>query len=141
MIDRAVVENMIQKTADRESLRAGYYATELRQQTMDFLFGYGPLQEYVDDPDVTDIDGTGPAEFTVKRHGQRMPIQVRFNSERCVRHLLPLADHRQGGQITTMTAIAGHRRRFRLPSMSPSRPAARTFPTVCIRKHRTLRTT
>ncbi|NCA99004.1 MAG: CpaF family protein [Clostridia bacterium] len=138
-IDRAVLENLIQKTADQESLRAGYYATELRQQTMDFLFGYGPLQEYVDDPDVTDIDGTGPAEFTIKRHGQRKPISVRFHSERAYDTFCRLLIIRQGGQINDNDShcrVTDERFRLRINVTVPPRSA--TFPTVCIRKHRSI---
>jgi len=138
-IERSVLENLIQKTADQESLRAGYYATELRQQTMDFLFGYGPLQEYVDDPDVTDIDGTGPSEFTIKRHGQRMPIPVQFNSDRAYDTFCRLMIIRQGGQINDNDShcrVTDERYRLRINVTVPPRSA--TVPTVCIRKHRSI---
>lgn len=138
-IERSVLENLIQKTADQESLRAGYYATELRQQTMDFLFGYGPLQEYVDDPDVTDIDGTGPSEFTIKHHGQRAPIPVRFNSDRAYDTFCRLLIIRQGGQINDNDShcrVTDERYRLRINVTVPPRSA--TVPTVCIRKHRSI---
>lgn len=136
-VDRGVLENLIQRTADQESLKAGYYAADLRQQAMDFLFGYGPLQDYVDDPEITDIDGTGPAEFTVKRKGQREPINVRFGSEKSYDTFCRLLIIRQGGQINENDShcrVTDERYRLRINVTVPPRSA--TVSTVCIRKHR-----
>jgi pilus assembly protein CpaF len=135
--DRTILENLIQKTADQESLRAGYYATELRQQVMDFLFGYGPLQEYVEDPDITDIDGTGPAEFTIKRGGVRQIVPVRFNDTRTYDTFCRLLIIRQGGLINDNDShcrVTDERYRLRINVTVPPRSA--TVPTLCIRKHR-----
>jgi pilus assembly protein CpaF len=136
-VERMILENLIQRTADQESLRAGYYAADLRQQAMDFLFGYGPLQEYVEDPEVTDIDGTGPAEFTIKRRGVREPIAVSFGNERTYDTFCRLLVIRQGGQINENDShcrVTDHRYRLRINVTVP--PRSVTVPTVCIRKHR-----
>ena len=132
-----ILENLIQKTADQESLRAGYYSADLRQQAMDFLFGYGPLQEFVDDPDITDIDGTGPAEFTIKRHGVRQAVAVSFGNEKTYDTFCRLLIIRQGGQINendSHSRVTDERFRLRINVTVPPRSA--TVPTVCIRKHR-----
>ncbi|MDD2534707.1 MAG: ATPase, T2SS/T4P/T4SS family [Eubacteriales bacterium] len=136
-VERTVLENLIQRTADQESIKAGYYAADLRQQAMDFLFGYGPLQDYVDDLEVTDIDGTGPDEFTIKRRGIRQPIKVRFGSEKTYDTFCRLLIIRQGGQINENDShcrVTDERYRLRINVTVPPRSA--TVPTVCIRKHR-----
>lgn len=136
-MDRTILENLIQRTADQESLKAGYYAADFRQQAMDFLFGYGPLQDYVEDPDVTDIDGTGPGEFTIKRSGVREPIDIRFGSEKTYDTFCRLLIIRQGGQINENDShcrVTDERYRLRINVTVP--PRSVTVPTVCIRKHR-----
>jgi pilus assembly protein CpaF len=136
-VERVILENLIQKAADQESLRAGYYSADLRQQAMDFLFGYGPLQEFVDDPEITDIDGTGPAEFTIKRHGVRQAVAVSFGNERTYDTFCRLLIIRQGGQINendSHSRVTDERFRLRINVTVPPRSA--TVPTVCIRKHR-----
>ena len=42
------------------------------------LFGYGPLQPYMDDPEVTDILVNGPADVFVERHGRLQRVGARF---------------------------------------------------------------
>ncbi|HKW79216.1 MAG TPA: ATPase, T2SS/T4P/T4SS family, partial [Candidatus Limnocylindria bacterium] len=42
------------------------------------LFGYGPLQPYMDDPAVTDILINGPAEVFIERHGRLERVPARF---------------------------------------------------------------
>ncbi len=136
-IERTVLENLIQRTADQESLKAGYYAADFRQQAMDFLFGYGPLQDYVEDPFVTDIDGTGPCEFTIKRQGVRQPIDIRFGSDKTYETFCRLLIIRQGGQINENDShcrVTDERYRLRINVTVPPRSA--TVSTVCIRKHR-----
>ncbi|TMD60319.1 MAG: CpaF family protein [Chloroflexi bacterium] len=42
------------------------------------LFGYGPLQPFMDDPAVTDILVNGPADVFVERHGRLERVEARF---------------------------------------------------------------
>jgi pilus assembly protein CpaF len=136
-VDRQILEILIHKTADQESLRAGFFATDLMQQTMDFLFGYGPLQEWVEDNEVTDIDGTGPHEFTVKKLGRRIPIDVGFGNVRTYDIFCRLLIIRQGGLINENDShcrVTDERYHLRINVTVP--PRSVTFPTVCIRKHR-----
>ncbi len=136
-VERPVLEAMIQKTADQESLRAGFFAADLQQQAMDFLFGYGPLQEWVEDDAVTDIDGTGPQEFTIKKNGRREPIEVSFGQSRTYDTFCRLLIIRQGGVINENDShcrVTDERFHLRINVTVP--PRSVTGPTVCIRKHR-----
>jgi hypothetical protein len=44
---------------------------ELVKSVFDFIFEYGQLQPYIEDEDVSDIDGTAYNEFSIKRKGIR----------------------------------------------------------------------
>jgi hypothetical protein len=46
-VPRQVLWDIIARTADQVSVRAGFFRRDLQQQVMDFLFGYGPLQPYI----------------------------------------------------------------------------------------------
>ncbi len=52
------------------------------RRALDFMFGYGPLQELIDDESVSDIDGTRFDEFSAKRDGERVKVGARFPDER-----------------------------------------------------------
>ncbi|WP_426593137.1 TadA family conjugal transfer-associated ATPase [Cellulomonas sp. McL0617] len=51
------------------------------------LFGAGPLQTLLDDPDVTDVLVNGPSDVWVERAGRLMPAAVDLGSEADVRTL------------------------------------------------------
>ncbi len=53
---RQALADLIGRAAEQESLRSAFYHADLQQQVMDFLFGYGPLQPYVENEDISDID-------------------------------------------------------------------------------------
>ncbi|NQV27856.1 MAG: CpaF family protein [Rhodopirellula sp.] len=63
-------------------LKASHYPTEKRErllsELMDEVFGLGPLERLVNDPEVTDILVNSPFEVHVERHGQLELTDVIF---------------------------------------------------------------
>jgi pilus assembly protein CpaF len=57
----------------------------LRQEVLDEALGLGPLEELVNDPDVTEIMVNGPDKVYVERHGVIEPTTKRFSGERQLR--------------------------------------------------------
>jgi pilus assembly protein CpaF len=128
---------LIGRTAEKESLRAGFFQTELQQQVMDFLFGYGPLQPYVDHEDVTDIDGTGPDEFSIKICGRRMPLAVSFADTKAYDTFCRLVIIRNGGIINENDShcrVTDEHCRLRINVTVPPRSVRAA--SISIRKHR-----
>ncbi len=75
------------------------------EQIMDFLFGYGLLQPYIDDESVSDIDGTGPDEFSIKTDGQRRPLAIAFPDEKSYDIFCPFGHYPEAAALSMkMTA-------------------------------------
>lgn len=68
LLDRSILEVEIVKIIDKNGYRF-YNREELIEKVFDWMFGYGPLQVLVDDPDISDIDFTRYNYCTVKING------------------------------------------------------------------------
>jgi pilus assembly protein CpaF len=62
---------------------------ELATQILDEIFGYGPLEPLLKDPEVTDILVNTYAQVMVERRGKLYPTDVRFKDDK---HLLQIID-------------------------------------------------
>lgn len=133
---RQVLLDLIARTAEQISVRAGFFRRDLQQQVMDFLFGYGPLQPYVSDEAITDIDGTGPASFTVMAGGVRRALQLAFPDENAYDTFCRLLIIRNGGIINENDShcrVTDDQYRLRINVTVP--PRSIRYPSVSIRKH------
>lgn len=136
-VQRQALADLIGRTAEKESLKAGFFQADLLQQVMDFLFGYGPLQPYIDDDEISDIDGTGFADFTVKINGKRRPLDLAFADARAFDTFCRLVIVRNGGIINENDShcrVSDERYRLRINVAVP--PRSVNGPAICIRKHR-----
>ena len=70
------------KDIDKNKYHLGLFRDSVVKGVFDFMFGYGELQKYVDDEDISDIDGTSWDEFSIKKNGKRMKIPIDFGSSR-----------------------------------------------------------
>lgn len=133
---RQVLLDLIARTAEQISVRAGFFRRDLQQQVMDFLFGYGPLQPYISDEAITDIDGIGPASFTVMAGGVRRALQLAFPDENAYDTFCRLLIIRNGGIINENDShcrVTDDRYRLRINVTVP--PRSIRYPSVSIRKH------
>ena len=127
---------LIARTADQVSVRAGFFRVTCRE-VMDFLFGYGPLQPYILNEAVTDVDATAPDAFTIKVDGVRQALPLRFSDAGTYDTFCRLLVIRNGGQINENDShcrVTDEQNRLRINVTIP--PRSVRFPTLCIRKHR-----
>jgi pilus assembly protein CpaF len=136
-MERGVLEALILKEADGERSRFGLYREELVRRVLDFMFGYGPLQDLVEDDSVSDIDGTRFDEFSVKRSGERSKSDVRFPDEKTFDTYCRLVIIRNGGMLNENDShcrVTDEVHRLRINVAIPPRNV--TGPSISIRKHR-----
>ena len=136
-MERGTLESLILKQAEGERLRFGLYREELVRRVLDFMFGYGPLQELVEDDAVSDIDGTRFDEFSVKRNGERSRVDVRFPDEKTFDAYCRLVVIRNGGILNENDShcrVTDEARRLRINVAIPPRNV--DGPSISVRKHR-----
>jgi pilus assembly protein CpaF len=134
---RQALVALIGRTAEKESLRARFFQMDLQQKVMDFLFGYGPLQTYVDDEQVTDIDGTGPDEFSIKIDGRRQALAISFTDDKAYETFCRLVIIRNGGIINENDShcrVTDEQHRLRINVTVAPRSVKGA--SISIRKHR-----
>ena len=80
--DSALREEIVEAEADRLlALESPWRAEGTRRSVVAHVMGLGPIQELVDDPDVTDVLVNGHDEVWVDRGGRLEPTEVEFESE------------------------------------------------------------
>ena len=129
--------SLIQRTAAEESNRMSPGVSDLQAKVLDFLFGYGQLQPYIDDDQMSDIDGTGPDEFSIKIGGKRSKLQVSFPDSQTYETFCRLAIIRNGGIINENDShcrVTDERHRLRINVAVPPRSVKHA--SISIRKHR-----
>lgn len=134
---KSVLETAIVKDIDLHRYHCGIYRDELIRKVFDFMFGYGELQRYIEDEDITDIDGTRFNQFVIKRHGARSKIPVNFSNEKIFETYCKSVAVRNGGILNENDShcrVADEKYRLRINvSISPRNIAG---PAISIRKHR-----
>lgn len=135
--DRSVLETAIIKDIDKNKYHCGLYRDELIRKVFDYMFGYGVLQSYIEDEDITDIDGTKFNQFVIKRHGVRSKIPVAFENEKAFEAYCKLVAIRNGGMLNENDShcrVSDEINRLRINvSIKPRNIAG---PAISIRKHR-----
>ena len=119
----------------------GYYytggRTELINRIFNFMFGYGALQKYIDDGDISDIDGTSYNEFSITKNGIRQEIDINFGDEKTFDTYCRLVAVRSGGFLNdddTHCRTTDLKRKLRINVSIPPRNIS--GPAISIRKHR-----
>jgi pilus assembly protein CpaF len=90
--DQAVtaIRQVIQDLLAKEAFALNYDEREkLAQQVLDEIFGLGPLEPLMQDPDVSDILVNTADQVYVEKHGKLHPTDIRFQDDR---HLLQVID-------------------------------------------------
>lgn len=110
---------------------------QMISRVMNFLLGYGILQELVEDEDISDIDFTRYNRCSIKRNGKKALADVSFSSDKEFQNFATLMIVRNGGIIN---ADENHRResdeRYRLRINVAIPPRNVTGTSLIIRKHR-----
>jgi pilus assembly protein CpaF len=77
---RTILENKIREIVVDKKIYQGSIEVFM-QKIFDVLFGYGPLQTYIDDPEVSDILVNSFNTVYIKKFGQKSLVPVNFGSE------------------------------------------------------------
>lgn len=137
LVDRSVLETAIIKDMDRQKYHLNLFREELIRKVFDFMFGYGELQRYIEDEDITDIDGTRYNQFVIKKNGIRSKIPVSFGNEKIFDTYCKLIAVRNGGILNENDShcrVTDEKNRLRINvSIKPRNIAG---PAISIRKHR-----
>ncbi len=134
---RQALISLIARIVEEESLKIGYFLEDLQQQVMAFLFGYGLLQPYIENEEVSDIDGTGPSEFSIKLNGSRQALPLAFPDARTYDTFCRLVIIRNGGIINENDShcrVSDGKYRLRINVTVP--PRSINGASISIRKHR-----
>lgn len=134
---RQILESRIIKILEKEEYFAIGSKMEMIKKVFDFMFGYGQLQEYIDDEDISDIDGVRYNRFSIKKNGKRYAIDLDFGNERNYLVYCKLIALRNGGILNDndshcRVADIEHKLRINI-SIYPRNISGSA---ICIRKHR-----
>ncbi len=96
-VSRDVLVNEIIRVIDE----LGYVSSreKLIELVLSHVFGYGLLQSYIEDEEISDIDGTRFDFFTIKKNGRRLVSDIKFDSEEDFERYCKLLVIRGGGII------------------------------------------
>lgn len=107
---------------------------QLIEQVMNEAFGYGPIEELMLDPDVSDILINGPRQVYVEKHGQLRLANIAFHDENHLMHILQRVAAAAGRPINENSPMVD----ARLPDGSRLnaviKPLALNGPLVSIRR-------
>ncbi|MDX1357381.1 MAG: ATPase, T2SS/T4P/T4SS family [Clostridia bacterium] len=135
--DRETLEIKIIEVLDSGSFYYRGGRQDLIDRIFDFMFGYGALQKYIEDEDISDIDGTAYSEFSITRNGVREPVSIDFGDEKTFGTYCRLVAVRNGGFLNeddTHCRITDIKRKLRINVSIPPRNVS--GPAISIRKHR-----
>lgn len=110
---------------------------QIVKDVLDYIFGYGILQKYIEDEEISDIDGMGRDYFTCRRGSRVERLPIAFESDEAFENFCKLLIIRNGGLINendTHARVADEN--FRLRINVAIAPRNLTGPSINIRKHR-----
>jgi len=131
---------VLERLAARIIAERGYALGRSYQGTikgiLDHILRYGPLQDLIDDPEVTDIFVNGPQNVYKRANNQDFFCpEIRFRDEKHLEQYIRAVLARVGGRITQAECLVDTRDvRNHLRINAGIAPAAKV-PYLCIRKH------
>jgi pilus assembly protein CpaF len=120
-----------------DELNLFYERDELIRSVMNYMFGYGILQNLIEDDEISDIDVPRYNFCVIKRRGTKEIIPLSFMNEDEFARFCKLIIIRNGGVINENDAharVSDAFYRLRINVTIP--PRSVTGPSLCIRKHR-----
>lgn len=107
-----------------------------KNDIFDMIYGYGPLEPYIQSGEYSDIDATRYDYFTAKKNGERIQLPITFSSEESFEKYCRLMIIRQGGVIhaaQTHSRVSDPQHQLRINVSIAPRNATGTA--LNIRKH------
>jgi len=132
LLDTAVIRNI-----DKNRYSLGIPREEIIQKVFEYMFGYGQLQMYIDDQDISDIIGTRYNEWMIIKNGKKIHIDLSFGCEKDFEKFCKLLILRNGGIINENDShcrVSDEKNRLRINVSIKPRNVLGT--SLIIRKHR-----
>ncbi|OQY10662.1 MAG: hypothetical protein B6I28_00635 [Fusobacteriia bacterium 4572_132] len=134
-VKREILEKEIIKLIDKKGINID--RDIVIKEVFSYMFGYGILQKYVEDEEITDIDGSRYNYFTIKKDGKKYKADISFGSEEEFDKFCKLIIIRNGGIINENDS---HSRisdeNYRLRINVSIKPRNITGTSINIRKHK-----
>ncbi|MBW3540549.1 MAG: CpaF family protein [Planctomycetes bacterium] len=107
------------------------------RELMDEIYGFGPLQPLMNDPEISDVLVNGPDTVLIERNGRLEHTDVRFADEKHLLEVIQRLVGRAGRRIDEISPVVDAKLAdgSRLHAVIP--PLALRGPTVSIRRFRT----
>lgn len=135
LIEQSVLETEIIKLLDKMSVVQNRH--ERIREVINHMFGYGILQKYVENPEITDLIGTRFDSIFIKRDGLTSQIPVSFSNQAEFESYIKLIVVRNGGMLNENDCharVADDQLKLRINGVIA--PRSTTGPFLSIRKHR-----
>lgn len=133
-VDEMILKNEIGKLVDEQK---GHFNLDLiKRSIFNTIYGYGDLQAYIDDPEISDIDAATYDYFTVKIRGKVKALDFKFDSEKAFERFCKLLIIRNGGVINEVdnhSRVSDIKNRLRINVCISPRNTSGT--SLTIRKH------
>lgn len=136
LLNEKKLESAVIRDIESHKYNYGIFRDELIQKVINFISGYGELQRYIEDEDITDIDGIRFNQFSIKRHGIRSKIPVSFSNITMFDTYCRLIVMRNGGVLNKNECCRAVDVKNRLRICISISPGNITGPAISIRKHR-----
>jgi len=100
----------------------------IAQEIADDILGYGPLEPYLRDTDITEVMVNGPDALYVERAGRIYEVDGQFNDEAHLRRTIDKIVGRVGRRVASLTTRRLSALRRRVPGRSRRASRARPHP-------------
>ncbi len=84
---------------DEEILITGSERTRIAQEISDDILGYGPIEPFLRDPDLTEVMVNGPDSIWIERSGRLQQVEGRFTDEAHLRRTIDKIVSRIGRRV------------------------------------------
>jgi pilus assembly protein CpaF len=136
IVSRIELEKRIAMIIDNKKV-AFANRNEILSSVYDYMFGYGILQQYVENEEISDIDFLGRDYMTIKRNGIKEHVPLSFSTNKEFEDFCKLLIIRNGGIINENISherVSDPKLRLRINVTIP--PRSWTGASLHIRKHR-----
>jgi pilus assembly protein CpaF len=136
-LKQRILRGEIIRILDKGSYFAGITREDLLQRIYNYMFGYGELQPYLDNDDISDVDGTAYDQFSAVIRGKRHQIDIDMGDIRNFETYCRLIAVRNGGILNENDShcrVSDANSRLRINLSIPPRNIS--GPAISIRKHR-----
>jgi pilus assembly protein CpaF len=108
-LGRLVQQELTELVEVREATLTTEERARLVKEVLEDVLGYGPLEQFLTDPTVTEIMVNGPNQIYIEQNGKNHLSKVRFASERHLRRIIERIVMQVGRRIDESTPMVDAR--------------------------------